>query len=137
MDAGIEFADATLADKSGTPAMVAKMNYTARKMWDGDRFRKRLSYWIIEALSRRFIVPLPQIVHVNASITGVEPPAPLQRERDINTRQSLDAEYRSLLLSYMYVSSKQQVIRAGPIVSAAPEQFLVVVAHVAVIQALL
>jgi hypothetical protein len=32
MDAVIEFADETLADKSGTPATVAKMNYTARKM---------------------------------------------------------------------------------------------------------
>ncbi|KFZ14652.1 hypothetical protein V502_05965 [Pseudogymnoascus sp. VKM F-4520 (FW-2644)] len=32
MDAGIEFADATLADKSGSPATVAKMNYTTRKM---------------------------------------------------------------------------------------------------------
>jgi hypothetical protein len=32
MDAGIEFADKTLADKSGSPARVAKMNYTTRKM---------------------------------------------------------------------------------------------------------
>ncbi|KFY12366.1 hypothetical protein V492_03923 [Pseudogymnoascus sp. VKM F-4246] len=32
MDAGIEFADATLADKSGTPATVARMNYTTRKI---------------------------------------------------------------------------------------------------------
>ncbi|KFY38026.1 hypothetical protein V494_04541 [Pseudogymnoascus sp. VKM F-4513 (FW-928)] len=32
MDAGIEFADETLADKSGTPATVAKMNYTTRKI---------------------------------------------------------------------------------------------------------
>lgn len=32
MDAGIEFGDATLADKSGAPATVAKMNYTTRKM---------------------------------------------------------------------------------------------------------
>lgn len=31
MDTGIEFADATLSDKSGTP-MVAKTNYTTRKM---------------------------------------------------------------------------------------------------------
>lgn len=32
MDAGIEFADETLADKSDTPATVARMNYTTRKM---------------------------------------------------------------------------------------------------------
>ncbi|OBT62172.1 hypothetical protein VE03_08337 [Pseudogymnoascus sp. 23342-1-I1] len=32
MDVGIEFADATLSDKSGTPSTVAKMNYITRKM---------------------------------------------------------------------------------------------------------
>lgn len=32
MESGIEFADATLADKSGTPATIAKRNYTTRNM---------------------------------------------------------------------------------------------------------
>lgn len=32
MDAGIQFADETLADKSGTPATVEKLNYITLKM---------------------------------------------------------------------------------------------------------